>query len=239
MIAAVGRFEMGSLVEALRGMALNQNPAYDHELRSKGEALRHDCGWGIAFRRAGGLARVRSTRPCFDDSAFDALGGLATDVVILHARRVRDRSSIAEENTHPFMAVYGGTTYAFCHNGEMKDRRELLCDPALVPEGTTDSEELFHHVLTALDREDPAGSMSSVLGGIEQFTSLNSFLLTPSGLTAYARTAPGSDRPRYYALWRGSGRGFVVVSSEIVGGLEVRWERMADGSATHLCPEAL
>ena len=63
MIAASGRFSAAALIAALRSMARNANPAYDHELRSEGDHLLHDCGWGIAYEQGGGLVRRRSAAP--------------------------------------------------------------------------------------------------------------------------------------------------------------------------------
>ena len=234
MIAAVGQFEVAPMLDALRVMALNANPAYNHEVRHKGDGLQHDCGWGVVYVEGDELVRCRSAAPCFDDDALDALSGLDTRLLILHARRTKDRDSIAEVNSHPFVATHRGETWAFCHNGEVRDRSQLRHDPALLSEGTIDSEELFLHVLTRLDRDDPASSLAGILGGIGDFTALNCFLATRDSLLAHARTEPGSTLPRYYTLWHGRGSGFDVVSSEIVDGIEVEWEPVADGAVLRL-----
>ncbi len=61
MLAAMGRFSMASVVEAVRVIATNENPAYEHELRERGDAFQHDSGWGAVYREEGRLVRVRST----------------------------------------------------------------------------------------------------------------------------------------------------------------------------------
>jgi predicted glutamine amidotransferase len=106
MIAAVGRFEVGPLVEALKTMASNANPTYDHELRSEGDALIHDCGWGVAFREDDTLARRRSATSCLDDADFGALSAVRTDLAVLHVRRTPDRSTIDVLNSHPFFVKW-------------------------------------------------------------------------------------------------------------------------------------
>jgi predicted glutamine amidotransferase len=231
MIAAVGRFDVEPLLDALRVMALNDNGAYEHEYRHLGAGLRHDCGWGAAAHRDDGFAVTRSTTPCFDDPGLDELAGTSTDLLILHARRTPERDTIALDNTHPFATDWRGSEYVFCHNGAVNDRTQLSWDPSLTPRGTIDSEEIFFHVLTRLDESAPAESVVESLRAIEDFTSLNCFLAFGSSLIAHARTSEGSERERYYKLWRGRGDGFEVVSSEIVDGLGVAWRAVPTGTS--------
>ena len=234
MIAAEGSVELEPLKQALRSMALNRNPEYEHEHRSRGDALVHDCGWGAAFVTPDGLSVVRSTRPCFDDPNFDSLSNPDATVVVLHARRNRDRSTIALENTHPFTATLGNAEYAFFHNGEVRDRGQLSYEGRFVPRGTCDSEELFYHLLTRFDDEHPRESIESALSGITDFTSLNCLLVAGDELLGYAGMAETTEYVRYYTLWRAAGSGVRVVSSEIVGGLDVEWAALPTERAFRL-----
>jgi predicted glutamine amidotransferase len=236
MIAAVGRASGEPLVAALRTMALNENPAHDHELRSEGENLLHDCGWGAAYVRDGRLVRHRSAAACFDDPAFESVAGVRSSLMLLHTRRTKHRDTIAETNSQPFLTRFRDEAWAFCHNGEIRDLSQLSHDGALAPEGTVDSELLFLHLLTRIDPEDPAPSIAGILGDIKDFTSLNCLLLRPRSLVAFARRDPASTLPGYYTLWRGRGPGLDVVSSEIVDGIDVEWEAVPDGSALFLAP---
>lgn len=231
MIAAVGSFSSEPLIAAVRAMALNANPAYDHELRGEGDRLLHDCGWGVAYVRDAKLVRHRSAAACFDDPVLGSLAGVRSDLMILHARRTKDRSTIAEVNAQPFLARFRSEEWAFCHNGEVRDLSQLSHDSALAPEGTVDSELLFLHLLSRIDLTDLAPSAAAILGGVTDFTSLNCILARPRSLVAFARRDPGSPRPRYYTLWRGRGAGLQVVASEIVDGLDVEWEAIPDGEA--------
>jgi len=230
MIAAVGEHDLEALKEALLLMALNRNPAYEHEHRHRGDAIQHDCGWGAAFVTPDGLVVRRSTRPCFDDPEFDALACDGAALAVLHARRNRDRSTIAIDNTHPFTATWRGVDYAFFHNGDVRDRGQLRYDASLTPSGSSDSEELFFHVLTTLDAVRPAQSLRTALACITDFTALNCFLVSPGGLTVYARMSEDSACPRYYSLWRSSG-GAEVLSSEVVSGVDGDWTSVPDGAA--------
>ncbi|MFH1502414.1 MAG: class II glutamine amidotransferase [Candidatus Eisenbacteria bacterium] len=231
MIAAVGRFDTGVLVDAVRAMALNANAAYGHEYRVRGDSLRHDCGWGAALLGDGGFSVHRSTAPCFEDAGLNAIAGSRTDLAILHARRTPERETIALRNTHPFAAAWRGTDYVFCHNGAVNDRSQLTWDPSLTGRASIDSEELFFHVLTRLDEDAEAESVVESLAAVEDFTALNCFLASSSSLLTHTRMSPDIECPRYYTMWRGRGDGFEVVSSEIVDGFDVEWSAVPQGSA--------
>jgi predicted glutamine amidotransferase len=236
ILAALGRFDAERLARALRVMAENANPAYDHELRKLGEGLKHDCGWGALYRDGAKLVTWRRTAPCFTDRAFDAVADIESDLLVLHARRTKDRSTIAEKNTHPFPATYRGEAWGFCHNGDLKDLSQLTYDPEFVPKATIDSERLLFHILTHLDRSNPRDSLEKMLGELRGFTCLNSVLVGPGVVLAYARKDPQGTLPRYYTLWRGRGRDLDIVSSEVVDGLDVAWEAVPDGAAIALEP---
>ena len=236
MIAAVGRFEMAPIVDAVRVMASNMNPAYEHELRAEGEALVHDCGWGIAFREGGRLVRSRSAASCLDDPEFDSLSGIETDLVILHARRTPDRGTINILNSHPFIREWRGEEWAFCHNGAVSDLTQLRSDGSLEPEGGIDSELLFHHVLTLLDTSRVVESIAEILRDLHDFTCLNCFLATSEHITVHARMSPDTSRPLYYTPWIAHGSDVAVVSSEVVSQIALEWERIVDGSAFVLSP---
>ena len=236
MIAAVGRFEMEPLVDAVRVMASNANPAYDHELRAEGGALIHDCGWGVAFREGGRLVRRRSAASCLNDPEFDSLSGVETDLVILHARRTPDRGTINVLNSHPFVQEWRGEEWAFCHNGAVSDLTQLRSDDSLEPTGGIDSELLFHHVLTLLDTSRVAESLAEILRDLRDFTCLNCFLATSEHITVHTRMSPDTSRPLYYTPWVAHGGDVTVVSSEVISQIALKWERVADGSALVLSP---
>ena len=235
MIAAVGRFEMEPLVDAVRAMASNLNPAYDHELRAEGEALVHDCGWGVAFRDGDRLTRRRSSASCLNDPEFDSLSGIETDLVILHARRTPDRDTINVLNSHPFLREWRGEEWAFCHNGAVSDLSQLRSDGSLQSEGGIDSERLFHHVLTLLDTSRVAASLAEILREVRDFTCLNCFLATSESITVHARMSPDTTRPLYYTPWVARGGDVTIVSSEVVSQIALEWERVPDGGAFVLC----
>ena len=236
MIAAVGRFEMEPLVEAVRAMASNTNPAYDHELRAEGGEFIHDCGWGVAFRDGSRLVRRRSAASCLEDAEFDSLSSIRTDLVILHARRTPARDTIGVLNSHPFLEEWRGEEWAFCHNGAVGDLTQFRSDDSLRPDGRVDSESLFHHVLTHLDIDDVPASLADIMSGIREFTCLNCFLATSERVVVHARMPPDTPRPLYYTPWVARGDGVAVVSSEVVSQVALPWEKIRGGAAFTLTP---
>jgi hypothetical protein len=137
----------------------------------------------VAFRKGDGLAWLRSAASCLDDPEFEALGSIETDLVILHARRTPDRSTIDVLNSHPFIEEWCGRQWAFCHNGAVSDLTQLRTHTALSPKGSVDSEVIFHHVLATLDPARVAHSLVEALRGVRDFTCLNCFLATADHVT--------------------------------------------------------
>jgi len=230
MLAVAGRFDVPALVDGLRAMASNSNPPHAHEYTKQGRSYVHGDGWGAAWEESGRLAIVRGLKPCFDDAALDHLGAPSVGRLLLHARKGTGNAGVESNNTHPFTAELDGLTWAFCHNGSIRDTSSLRVLPGVVPAGGTDSERLFHHVLSSLDVDDPTGSFLSSLDAVEDFTCVNSVLFSPAHLYYATRAEPGTERPRYYTLWVGSGKDLSVVSSEPIEALDVTWEPLRHGS---------
>ncbi|MBM3307216.1 MAG: class II glutamine amidotransferase [Candidatus Eisenbacteria bacterium] len=244
MVAAVGSFAMADVVEGVRAMATNANPAHQHELSPRAGAFLHDSGWGAVYLRDGHLERVRSTTPCFEDRLFDELAGVETDLAVVHARRAKHPRSIAPANTHPFLVTHRDAVWAFCHNGEVRDTSQLSWDPSLAPEGSTDSERLFLHVLSTVAMDGPSApdALAATLGRLRDFTCVNCLVVRSRSVVYATRREPGSTTPRYYTMWRTDGQGpagpFAVVSSEVLPSPVGAWTPVEDGSASFLACSA-
>lgn len=250
MIAARGTIDARALRLALRSMAANQNSRHDHEHRGKGEAFRHEDGWGAAWMDGGVLRIHRDPRSILAGESGLEIDGVRTDLLVLHARRATSPNSVRAANTHPFTVQLDGVRWAFCHNGAI-DRPELLrALPGRRPQGGTDSERLFHHLLAVL-RETQEGSASTpdaraaeerrrdaILSGLEpvrDYTAMHAFLIEPGCVYAIAARHPERSKPQYHALWEGRREDLRVISSEPVAGLgELDWSRLPEPSVTLL-----
>lgn len=235
MIAAAGEVDPSALLEALRRMAANENPAHTHERRPRGADFRHVDGWGAAWVENGSLRTCRRPRSILEDGdAERTLAGLSTRLFFIHARRA-SRGRPVLRNTHPFALEYLGRSWAFCHNGTVDGHDALLRVPGLQPRGGTDSEYLFHHLLNRIgaryDGDLERALAPSVLEGLarlESYTAAHCFLATNDRILAAAARHPQRSQPEYHALWEGRGPGRRVVSSEPVDGLDCSWERMPE-----------
>jgi predicted glutamine amidotransferase len=235
MIAAAGELDPRALLEATRRMAANENPAHTHERRARGARFRHEDGWGAAWSENGDLRIIRRPMSILEDREADRkLGGLTTRLLFIHARRA-SRGRPLLRNTHPFSLEYLGRTWAFCHNGTIDDHWVLQRVPGLVPQGGTDSEHLFHHLLNRIGAHF-AGDLTAVLepavleglSMLRTYTAAHCFLATRDRIVAAAARHPERSQPGYHALWEGCGDGRRVVSSEPVDGLGCTWTRIAE-----------
>jgi predicted glutamine amidotransferase len=214
MIAAQGKIDPPALRRALMMMAANENPGYSHEHRAEGIEFRHEDGWGAAWLEHDALRARRSPVSMLLDPKVSEIDALATDLLILHVRRATKPRSVRLANTHPFLLRRGETTWAFCHNGSVKEIKSLTPPRGSTPQGGTDSEALFHHLLLHLDEEEPRESIFAALASIQDYTAMHSFLMNPRRILAISWRHPEKGQLGYHALWEGRGDGLRVVSSE-------------------------
>ena len=235
MIAAVGQVPVQALWDGLRLMAANENSTHRHERRSLGADFRHEHGWGSAWTENGRLRVHRSPRSVLDDPRSEAaMRRIKPPLVLLHARRA-SRGVPRRSNTHPFSLDFLGRDWAFCHNGTIDDHGSLRRVPGLAPEGGTDSERLFHHLMSCVaaryDGDLTAALAAGLADGIARlrdYTAAHCLLATHDRIIAIAARHPERSQPDYHALWEGCGDGFRVVSSEPVDGLGCTWTRPAE-----------
>lgn len=237
MIAAAGNIDTRALRLAFLSMAANTNPAHTHEKRARGADYLHEDGWGAAWLEGGALRTRRSPLSCLTDPAIAQVDYLRTRMFFLHARRASPRGTVRLENSHPFLLEVDGRPWAFCHNGVVFDKSSLVPKPGLRPQGGTDSELLFHHVLNFLDPEDVEGSVLRSYEGITDYSALHSFLATDDRIVAIAWRHPEKGIDGYHALYEGRGAGLRVVSSEPVDGIGcAEWKRLAEPGVVTLKP---
>ena len=145
-----------------------------------GEGFQHAHGWGLAAYVDGKPVLSRETRAAFEDEGFERLAARSrTPAAIAHVRRATVGAHRLE-NTHPFR--HG--RFSFAHNGTIPGferlRPRLLAatrpsQRALI-RGQTDSEHLFHFILSRRSGSAGAGlaevvrsAMGEVLGWCEEF----------------------------------------------------------------------
>ncbi len=119
------------------------------------QSQRHPDGWGVAYYVANTPHVIKSAQGAVDDHLFKHVSGVvASETVIAHVRKAT-QGQLSIVNSHPFQ--FG--SWVFAHNGNVPNFDEIRA-PLLArvsPEkrryilGTTDSEVIFHLLLTHLE----------------------------------------------------------------------------------------
>lgn len=125
---------------------------YFHKFRPRAEENRD--GWGIAWWDGGRPHILKEPLPAHESDLAARLAEKPplSEVFIVHVR-ASTVGDITVQNTHPFAATALGREWAFAHNGTVQ-QLDRLDTGNLEAEGDTDSEQAFHHLLTALDTLD-------------------------------------------------------------------------------------
>jgi predicted glutamine amidotransferase len=121
------------------------------EWRHRGQANRH--GYGFAHWKGGALAIVKEASSLYDSKPADTEDVTAAGSrMFLGHVRYATVGRLDGSNTHPFAASALGRTFAFAHNGTVRDvKRRPLRDRQ--PTGETDSEHAFLWLLEGLAGE--------------------------------------------------------------------------------------
>ena len=110
--------------------------------------LRDQCdGWGItAYRKKNLVLYFREPTPIWERPSIHFP---KANMTIVHVRKASE-GSIKFLNSHPFVRIFEGKCWSFCHNGSVnKDLLQKDLDQA-EPVGETDSEILFLYILDHL-----------------------------------------------------------------------------------------
>ncbi len=166
-------------------------------------------GWGLGYF-VGNLAQVsKQDLPAQGPIAPEKAASEARSTVfVAHVRR-SSRAPRALKNTHPF--AHGD--WLFAHTGALYPLLEVgvrrMVGRGRTYEGQTDSEALFHLLLSYLEGAgDPVAAIEEALKPVladGQFSGLNFLLANPETLYAFRYAARSAD---YYSLsWRLRGPG--------------------------------
>jgi predicted glutamine amidotransferase len=157
-------------------------------------------GWGIAWREAGDFLIAKAPFPAHSSEQFGRLRDtLTSDLIVAHVRKAKYPPINTLNNTHPFLRDCCGRHWAFAHNGLVPEivgmehaNRERICQP----DGETDSEFAFCHLLSNVSQNFPSADWLAALGRVSELIALRgqfNFLMSDGEhLIAY-----GHDRLHY------------------------------------------
>lgn len=148
-------------MSARRPMAGRALPLAEFRARG-GAAADNPDGWGIAWREEGGLRLEKEPLPGSESPRFDRLiDSLRSDLIVAHVRKARFPPINTANNTHPFLRDCCDRSWVFAHNGLVPEIVALEAangGRVCLPEGETDSEFAFCHLLSHATRHFQAGA---------------------------------------------------------------------------------
>ncbi|MFA5082573.1 MAG: class II glutamine amidotransferase [Hydrogenophilaceae bacterium] len=160
-------------LSASRPLAGRELPLAEFRARGGGAADNPD-GWGLAWREGGDLRLEKEPLPASASTRFDTLtGSLCSDLVVGHVRKARFPPINTLENTHPFLRECCGRGWVFAHNGlvpEIVALESASASRVCRPEGETDSEFAFCHLLSHVTRhlQDAGADWPARLGAVSE-----------------------------------------------------------------------
>lgn len=109
-------------------------------------------GWGVASWHDGVARLTKSSEPGFRSEGFARVAGeLRTRLAIAHVRKARHPPVPGMLNTHPFIHACCNRDWVFAHNGMVPEIIEWqTAGPLCLPDGETDSEHAFCHLLSEI-----------------------------------------------------------------------------------------
>ncbi len=130
-------------------------------------------GWGVAYFEGSDALLLREPEPAITSPMVQFLTRHAprSNLVVSHVRRATC-GGVNLANTQPFQRVLGGHTHIFAHNGFVAPYKQADTSSWLQPQGDTDSEKLFCHLLSDLEplwSEGGVPSLEKRLGVVERF----------------------------------------------------------------------
>ena len=209
MLIAVGKVQIGPLLDGITQMALDQNSTHELNKDVGRGNFKHLDGWGIAYMKDKEWVMYKSTQAIFEDPKTSELRDIETACVIIHVRQ-GTKGEIVKENTHPFRFQSDELgDFIFCHNGTI--HREISHSDLFNPKGTTDSEQLFYSILTKTKK---SSIKYAIIKTFEQFSDpFSSNIIFASKKKSFIHMR-GTKYPTYLQMHMGKKRGLKIISSE-------------------------
>lgn len=187
-------------------------------------------GWGVASWHDGAVSLTKSSEPGFSSAGFARVASeLRTRLTIAHVRKARHPPVPGMLNTHPFIHACCNRDWVFAHNGMVPEVIEWqTAGPLCLPDGETDSEYAFCHLLNEIAEAyedllrpvwlDRLAKLSEKIATLGKFN----FLLSDGReLIAY-----GHDRLHQLELDDESGRRIVIATEPLT---DEAWQPFAAG----------
>ena len=206
LIAAAGRFQMDVLARAARG------------------AAGVDCdsgGWGAAHCYGNRLETVRSVQPCAQDPDFGKLDEIRTDMALVC---IGGMAPASPRELRPYIRRETGHVWAFAHSGLVK-HEDHLDTGGRITDSKNPSERYFLYLLSRLEEQSPAESLTSAMAALGDEDSLSFCMMCAEMMLVgcwYGGSAESGG-----PLWSGEGGLVRYFSTKTLASLpEVGWHAL-------------
>jgi predicted glutamine amidotransferase len=117
-----------------------------------GETADNPDGWGLAHWKDAQPSIEKYPEPGWQSARFLELAhNLNSKLVLAHVRKATHPLTLGLHNTHPFVHACCDREWVFAHNGMVPQIANWPCASSVChPEGETDSETAFCHVLASI-----------------------------------------------------------------------------------------
>jgi predicted glutamine amidotransferase len=206
MIAAAGRFDEASIVNA--AVAMSQGRTAAHEFPNR----RHFDGWGAVYLDAHDrLGCVRDEAPILNDRAHSRLTDAQGRLLVIHARAASIKSKTGIDYVHPVQGGIAGQTAYFFHNGYAPDIFRWLG----YERSFWDSRELFEWLVPAFEAGDRQAALHEHLENLPiSTTSANFMLVEPTRLTICNWFTESSPSPKYFTMHLARTEEALIIASD-------------------------
>lgn len=201
----------------------------------------HGDGWGLVVATKDGWLHARNDRPIWE-FPLHHLAGLEATCGLVHARLASPNTPVDITKVHPFCAIVGGRSVAFCHNGSVSNAEHILPRVKIpLPHNAIDTElyfalvqERFHDGLDATLAIEEAAR--TILEAGCTASSLNALLLAQDELVAL-RGPVMKGLEHYYSLYYYQVNDCCIVSTECLS----EWgdSTLLDGTIAMRCGKVI
>jgi hypothetical protein len=212
-LVMAGRFGFNMLAEATREAAVL---ADGHRF----------AGWGTAYCYGTLLESVKQESKKPGELDFGCLSESKTDMALVHLTELNSGDSFPRPSEQqPLVRREPERTWAFCHDGRPITPAKLRTGTRM-SDGSGMSERYFHHVLEAIDVDDPVESMTRMHAGLDDEPGQSMFLLSTDVLVVSVWDG-SAEAGEPGSLWLGRGELMRVLAPMPLRSLDqFRWERI-------------
>ena len=221
IILAIGKVDLNPLIDSIRLIAEDQNSLHELNQRKGWGTYQHTDGWGLAYLKDNRWQVEKFTKAIFQDEKINQFRTLQTNFALIHARKA-SVGEISLNNTHPFQK----DDYLFCHNGHNRDQFEI--HENFPPQGDTDSERIFYHILHQLPKKVIPHAIRTTFN---QYSYCKGAVVVLTDKKSTFLAIRETVFPKYYHLYLAKTKDQIIISSEIPRNLpELNWQSISQNT---------